>query len=128
MSEEIEKRKRWLKRLQAVQRNYAFQRWMDKPEGENLSVFKVLKWVWNDINFLVKWNINLLLQLKKYGAEVKKYSGLSFFEQWKRMAYLVFVIRADSSKFRYNHLFDQDRWDNVDFFLLFETQQAYAKY
>ncbi len=117
MEEQIEKRERWLKRIQKVGRKYAYQKWKDKSDDEK-SLKELLKWISNDISFLVKWNINLLLQLRKYGSVVKKYSGLSFFEQWRRMAYLVFVIRTDSGLFRYDHLFERDRWEKADFFSL----------
>lgn len=113
----IQKKERWLKRLKNERLyHYAYQKWVSSPEGEKISLIKLLIWIWNDLKYLLKWNINLLLQLRAYGIQVKRYSGLSFYEQWKRMAYLVFVIRADSNKFRYNHLFEQDRWEKGDLF------------
>lgn len=116
INSESEYRNRWLKRLQSVRNQYAYQKWLNRSKEEKLSPKKVLKWIWNDIAFLIRWNINLLLQLKHFGRDVKKYSGLSFFEQWRRMAYLVFIIRTDSKKFRYNHLFEQERWEKADLF------------
>lgn len=112
----IEKRERWLKRIQNERRNYSYQKWIDKPDDKNVLITELLKWILDDITFLIKWNINLLLQLRAYGSVVKKYSGLSFVDQWKRMGYLVFVIRTDSSNFRYNHLFENERWEKVDLF------------
>lgn len=90
-----EKRHRWLKRLQRTGRNYAYQKWMDNTKDEKVSLKELLKWIRDDIFFLVKWNINLLLQLRAYGSVVKKNSGLSFFQQWRRMAYVVFVVRVE---------------------------------
>lgn len=113
MTESTEKKNLWLKRIHNCRRHYFFQKWMDNAEGENISVKNLLKWVANDISYLIKWNINLLLQLRAYGSVVKKYSGLSFFQQWKRMAYLVFRVRVDSNALRVHHLFQDERWANV---------------
>lgn len=112
-NQSVPKRKRWLKRIQNCRRLYFCQKWKDKPDGEKISPFEFLKWVTDDILYFIKWNINLLLQLRAYGTVVRKYSGLSFFEQWKRMAYLVFKIRVDSNALRIHHLFEDDRWKKV---------------
>lgn len=109
----IEKKKRWLERLQNTRRYYSFQRWKDKPSGEKVSVKQLWRWISFDIYYLINWNINLLLQLKHFGSEVKNYSGLSFFRQWKRMAYLVFFIHKDSINFRLHHLFDEEMWEKA---------------
>lgn len=113
MDEQNEKRERWLKRIQNCKRLYSFQKWTDKTEDENNIIKNLLKWMTDDITYLIKWNINLLLQLRAYGVAVKKYSGLSFFQQWKRMAHLVFKVRVDSNALRIHHLFEDERWANV---------------
>lgn len=112
-NQSIEKKKRWLNRLQNTRRYYSFQKWSDKPPGTKISLKKLLEWISEDISYLIRWNINLMLQLKNFGNEVKKYSGLSFFEQWKRMAFLVFKIHKDSTNFRLHHLFDADQWEKA---------------
>lgn len=116
IDQSVEKKERWLERLQNTKRYYFFQRWADKSGREKISVKEFLRWIGNDIAYLIKWNINLILQLKEYGGLVREKSGLSYFEQWKRMWYLVFVLRTDSSELRYMQLFQDDRWKNVDLF------------
>lgn len=112
-NQSLQKRNRWLKRIQKSRRFYSFQKWMDTPEGEKVSPFEILKWIFSDVNYLIQWNINILLQMWHYGVSIKRYSGLSLTQQWMRMAYLVFVIQTDSNRFRYNHLFEDHRWKRV---------------
>lgn len=112
----IQKKNRWLKRIQNCKRLYSFQKWTDKAEGENIPFKNLLKWVADDISYLIKWNMNLLLNLRAYGALIKKQSGLSYLQQWKRMAYLAFTIRADTGYFRSYNLFEQNRWQKREKF------------
>lgn len=109
-NQSLQKRKTWLERIRRTRRFYSFQKWVDTPNDEKISPFKVLKWIIDDVIYLIKWNINILMQLRSYGMAVKRYSGLSLTRQWMRMAYLVFVIQTDSNKFRHSHLFEEERW------------------
>jgi len=116
MTEKTEKKKRWLQRIQNTKRHYSFQKWSDKRSNEKKLPIRLLSWIKDDIFYLVKWNINLLLNLRTYGTLIKKKSGLTYFQQWKRMAYLAFSVRTDTRAFRSYNLFDQHRWQEKDKF------------
>lgn len=112
-NQSVQKKKRWLERLQNTRQYYFFQRVSDKPAGAKVSAKELLGWIWDDITYLIKWNINLFLQLRAYGSVIKKYSGLSYFQQWKRMAYVVFKVRTDSINLRVYRLYEEEYWDKV---------------
>lgn len=113
----MEKKERWLKRIHNGRRHYSFQKWSDKRTNEKMLPIRFLSWVKDDIFYLIKWNINLLLNLRTYGNLIKKKSGLSYIQQWKRMAYLAFKVRTDTGYFRSYVLFDQHRWEKRDKFV-----------
>lgn len=109
-------RERWLELLRQARRVYFFQKWKDQREVRKVRISEIIQWTFADTRHIVLWNINILLQLRAYGAQIKKAYGLSYFRQWCRMAYLVFVIRTLASSFRLNHFFDQKRWNRVQDF------------
>lgn len=113
MKSQQNKKDKWLERVQGMRRYYAFQRWADHPKEKRVGGVQFIKWLAADVVYLAKWNLNLFLQLRAFGTAVKNYSGLSFYQQWKRMAYLVFKVRVDSNTLRIYHLFEDDRWKKV---------------
>lgn len=111
-----EKREKWLRLFRQVSRGYSFQKWSDERKKRSISLLEFIRWLCDDIAYFLIWNVNLVLQLRAYGSVIKRNYGLTFFQQWIRMAYLVFIIRTDSKKLRTNHLFDPERWKRVDEF------------
>lgn len=114
----IELREKWLKEIRRARRVYSFQKWADQRNEREISAGEISQWIYDDVEYIVVNCMNLFLQLRRYGAAIKKEYGLSYLQQWHRMVYLVFVIRTKAVRFRLNHFFDQTRWHHVKDFAL----------
>ncbi len=104
-------RQRWWNRLQKSKRSYFFEK---SSEEENVSVFKKFVCFKNDAIYVFRWTFNILIQIRMYGADIKRNYHISFLRQFSRMAYLAFVIRVNPRNFRKYRLFKQKNWSNVD--------------
>lgn len=104
------RREKWFRRLETSRRGYFFQNWRRARKKGKSFWMEFVKGIYSDMRYLFMWNINLILQLKRYGSAIKYNHGISYIEQWYKMAYLVFVLRASSKRFRTHHLFKPENW------------------
>lgn len=55
MGEQIlEKKERWLNKVQNALRYYSYQRWRNKPKNQKISIFEIIQWVFDDVFYLIK--------------------------------------------------------------------------
>lgn len=115
-SVKTQQRENWMQYLYQARRVYFFQKWADKRKDRSVSLDEIAQWIYTDIRHIVRWNINILLQIRAYGDIIKKTYGVSFFRQWYRMVYIVLFLRTTATRFRTAHLFDENHWKQVEDF------------
>lgn len=103
---------RWFQRIKKSRRTFFFQQ-----IGKNsFTITQLFNWVWSDIIYTVKWGINILLQLRAYGIDIRVHYRCSIWTQMRRMIYLTFQIGIEPKYFRSYLLFQEERWNKVDRF------------
>lgn len=71
-----------------------------------------------DVVFLAKWSLNILLQIRTYGPFIRREYGQSYWNQWKGFMYVRFVLRNYPRHYRTRLLFKKSSWQLVNDFVL----------
>lgn len=107
-------RNAWWIRIQNERRQYFFQKPGNKEKSENRGLIQIFRWIADDIHYIKKWGVNILLQLRTYGPIIQKKYGLSKWAQFWRMVYLTFYHQVDPNSIRGRRLYLQESWKYVD--------------
>lgn len=105
---------RWWQRINNTRRRYFFQHLRNSKQASGVSFKKLTRWIRDDIVYTTTWGLNIFLQLRAYGAIIKKNHGLSLWQQFTRMAYLAFVLQVDPGHLRGRQLYRLESWKHVD--------------
>ena len=119
---------RWQYRIQKTRKKYFFHHFMEVKSGKEFFYISALKQIYADFVY-VQRNLKMIFyELKIFGKQVKRISGLSYSKQLYRYFYLVFVERVYPSVFRSLHLFKDSNWLNVNKFTYshYKVQQEFA--
>lgn len=107
-------RNAWWTRIQNERRQYFFQKFGNKEKLGKRDLMQVFRWIADDIRYIKKWGVNILLQLRTYGPIIQKKYGLSKWTQFWRMAYLTFYHQVDPKSIRGRRLYLPESWKYVD--------------
>lgn len=107
-------RDRWWERILSDRRQYFFQKINQKHNSQIKTLSKVIGWIWDDARYLSRLGVNILLQLRAFGSMMKEKHGVSFWDQFKRMSYLAFILHVDPTNLRGRRLYLPQSWQFVD--------------
>ena len=122
-------RDRWWRRVLQSRRPYFFERLRDRQDEERKNYLNIFSWFKDDIIYLLKWFVNSLIQIQKYGGVIRKKYNVSYHRQFTRMMYLAVVLRIRPIYFRKYRLFKQKNWEMVNSFAFAhaEVQREFSK-
>lgn len=89
---------RYYRRVADTRRRYFFEKWGNLKGLNNIP--ELFKWIKSDVIYAAKWGLNVPLQIRAYGNTIRKEYGLSYYHQWVRLMFVVFVLRSDPDHFR----------------------------
>lgn len=118
-------RKLWWARVQNERRQYFFQKIRSSKEAKWNSLKQVIRWVVDDVLYVKKWGLNILLQIRTYGPIIQKKYELSKWQQFRRMAYLAFYHQVDPKSIRGRRLYLPESWQNVDVYTYKHDESQY---
>jgi len=75
----------------------------------------------DDIRFLVKWFLNMLLIIKHFGRDIQREYGVSRIKQFWQMSLLLLKHRVMPVYYRSYRLFKPEIWNRVEEFVYFHT-------
>lgn len=123
MKEDLHKslRDRWKKRILNSRKRYFFEYLGVENKDRQITLHQTLSLMKDDIVYVSKWMVNILLQIRAYGQAIKRLYGVGYSSQLFKMAHLAFVKRVKPSNFRRLHLFNPEKWRAVDDYVFFQT-------
>lgn len=116
---------RWFRRIQNSRRKYFFDHLRHLNGLSGFSLFRTLGWFKDDVVYITKWSVNILLQLRAYGSIISQRYNCSYLSQFGRMMYVVFIIRLEPKYFRSYLLFLEEQWNNAGRFAFDQYEVQY---
>lgn len=116
-------------RNKATRRKYFFEKSKELEGFSFRSFFLLLKWMKLDLLYVSSCWLNALLNVRKYGKEIRRGYGLSYFGQFVRLLYLRLIVRSKAIHFRTRLFFKQENWKMADEYVLShaKVQKAFMR-
>lgn len=105
-------------RLKRCRRKYFFEKLSKLNWKKPYSIISLLRWLQKDLVFIIKWSLNVLLQIRRYGPTIRREYGRSYWRQWKGFMYVKFVLRCDPKHYRTRLLFKEKNSQLINDFAL----------
>lgn len=113
---------RWWERILRSRKRYFFEHVGDGNLVSGIFSRQMLSCIKDDISYVSKWIVNILLQLRAYGPAIRSQYGVSYVNQFSKMVYLAFRLRVSPNNFRIFKLYKPDHWKCVNDYAYFHTQ------
>jgi hypothetical protein len=116
---------RWMNRACSERKRFFFEKPLQPSAYDLQKRPGVMVRIADDIRFLTRWFLNILLAIKHFGADIKREYRVSRVRQFSQMAELLLKYRVMPSHYRTYKLFKEENRMKAGRFIYFHTASQY---